>query len=55
MNTEREMLRDTVAALVVKHAAPAAVRKAMESPRGYDESLWQLLCDQVGAAALLVP
>ena len=52
---ERELLRQTVAALVDKRATPAAVRAAMESPRGYDESLWQLLCEQVGAAALVVP
>jgi alkylation response protein AidB-like acyl-CoA dehydrogenase len=52
---ERELLRETVAALVAKHAAPAAVREAMESERGYDESLWRLLCEQVGAAALVVP
>jgi len=49
------MLRETVANLVAKHANPAAVRAAMESDRGYDESLWQLLCEQVGAAALVVP
>ncbi|ORB72504.1 acyl-CoA dehydrogenase IpdE2 [Mycobacterium scrofulaceum] len=55
MTEEREMLRETVAALVAKHANPAAVRAAMESDRGYDESLWQLLCEQVGAAALVVP
>ena len=55
MTEERELLRDTVAALVVKHASPAAVREAMESERGYDESLWRLLCEQVGAAALVVP
>jgi alkylation response protein AidB-like acyl-CoA dehydrogenase len=52
---ERQMLRDTVAALIDKHAAPAAVREAMESPRGYDESLWTMLCEQVGVAALVVP
>lgn len=52
---EREMLRETVAALVTKHANPAAVRAAIESERGYDEALWQLLCEQVGAAALVVP
>ncbi len=40
---------------MAKHAAPAAVREAMESERGYDESLWRLLCEQVGAAALVVP
>ena len=55
MSEEREPLRDTVAALVEKHASPAAVREAMVSPRGYDESLWKLLCEQVGAAALVVP
>ena len=55
MSEERQLLRDTVAALVEKHASPAAVRAAMESPRGYDESLWKLLCEQVGAAALVVP
>jgi alkylation response protein AidB-like acyl-CoA dehydrogenase len=52
---ERELLRETVAALVAKHAPPAAVRAAMESELGYDESLWRLLCEQVGAAALVVP
>src|SRR5947209_8884434 len=55
MTEERQMVRETVAALVAKHAAPAAVRAAMESDRGYDESLWQLLCEQVGAAALVIP
>ncbi len=55
MTEEREMLRETVAALVTKHASPAAVRAAMESDRGYDESLWQLLCEQVGASALVIP
>ena len=54
-NPEREMLRQTVAALVDKHAGPEAVRAAIESDKGYDEALWQLLCEQVGAAALVVP
>jgi alkylation response protein AidB-like acyl-CoA dehydrogenase len=55
VSEERELLRDTVAALVEKHASPAAVRSAIESERGYDESLWKLLCEQVGVAALVVP
>ena len=55
MSEERELLRETVAALVDKHASPAAVREAMASERGYDESLWKLLCEQVGVAALVVP
>jgi alkylation response protein AidB-like acyl-CoA dehydrogenase len=52
---ERELLRETVRGLVAKHAGPTAVREAMASERGYDGSLWKLLCEQVGAAALLVP
>ncbi|MGH3633788.1 MAG: acyl-CoA dehydrogenase family protein, partial [Mycobacterium sp.] len=55
MTHERELLRETVATLVAKHASPAAVREAMESASGYDESLWRLLCEQVGVAALVVP
>src|ERR1700744_2797642 len=55
MTEERQLLAETVPALVTKHAGPAAVRAAMESERGYDESLWQLLCEQVGAAALVIP
>jgi alkylation response protein AidB-like acyl-CoA dehydrogenase len=55
VSEERELLRGTVAALAEKHASPEAVRHAMESERGFDESLWKLLCEQVGAAALVVP
>jgi alkylation response protein AidB-like acyl-CoA dehydrogenase len=55
MTEERELLRETVVALVDKHASPAAVREAMASERGYDETLWKLLCEQIGAAALVVP
>jgi alkylation response protein AidB-like acyl-CoA dehydrogenase len=52
---ERQMLRQTVAALVDRHAGSEAVRRAMDSERGYDESLWSTLCEQVGAAALVIP
>jgi alkylation response protein AidB-like acyl-CoA dehydrogenase len=55
VSEERELLAQTVRALVDKHAGPEAVRDAMESPRGYDDSLWKVLCEQVGAAALVVP
>jgi alkylation response protein AidB-like acyl-CoA dehydrogenase len=55
MSEERELLRETVASLVEKHANPEAVRRAMESDRGYDESLWTLLCEQVGVASLVIP
>ncbi|MBX7431319.1 acyl-CoA/acyl-ACP dehydrogenase [Mycobacterium sp. Y57] len=55
MSEERELLRDTVATLVDKHASPEAVRAAMDSEHGYDKALWTMLCEQVGAAALVVP
>ena len=55
MSEERALLIQTVRDLVGKHAGPEAVRAAMASPKGYDERLWQLLCEQVGAAALVVP
>ncbi len=55
MTDERELLRRTVAALVDKHAGSEAVRRAMDSPRGYDTALWTMLCEQVGVAALVVP
>ncbi|MCV7314497.1 acyl-CoA dehydrogenase family protein [Mycolicibacillus parakoreensis] len=55
MSSERALLASTVAALIDKHAGPEAVRTAMESERGYDTALWTLLCEQVGAAALVVP
>ena len=51
---ERDLLRQSIAALVDKHASPEAVRRAMASLSGYDEKLWQLLCE-LGAAALVVP
>ena len=55
MSEERRLLRQTVATLVEKHADSGAVRRAMASERGYDETLWAMLCEQVGVAALVVP
>ena len=55
MSEERELLAESVRALIAKHAGPEAVRAAMDSKLGYDESLWKLLCEQVGVAALVVP
>ncbi len=52
---ERQLLRQSVAALVSKHATSEANRRAMDSVTGYDEALWSMLCEQVGVAALMVP
>ena len=52
---EQQELAATVRSLLAKRADPAAVRAAAESDIGYDESLWQLLCEQIGVAALGIP
>lgn len=52
---EQLELRKTVKALLAKHADPGAVRRATESENGYDAALWDLLCQQVGVAALAIP
>ena len=52
---EQQELAATVRGLLAKRADSAAVRAAVESEAGYDESLWQLLCEQIGVAALGVP
>jgi alkylation response protein AidB-like acyl-CoA dehydrogenase len=55
LTDEQEELASTVRALLGKRADSAAVRSAMQSEPGYDESLWQTMCDQIGVAALVVP
>lgn len=55
LSSEQLALRDAVRALLVKRADSAAVRSAIDAPRGYDESLWSALCDQIGVAALAIP
>jgi alkylation response protein AidB-like acyl-CoA dehydrogenase len=55
LSEEQQELATTVAALLDKRADSAAVRAAMASERGYDEDLWQTLCEQIGVAALVVP
>jgi alkylation response protein AidB-like acyl-CoA dehydrogenase len=52
---EQDELAAIVASLLDKRSDSRAVRAAMESETGYDESLWQALCEQVGVAALAVP
>jgi alkylation response protein AidB-like acyl-CoA dehydrogenase len=52
---EQQELAATVRSLLVKRADSAAVRAAMGSGTGYDEALWQTLCEQIGVAALAVP
>src|SRR5262249_32947551 len=52
---EQQELAATIRSLLTKRADSAAVRAAMASEPGYDEALWQTLCEQIGVAALAVP
>jgi alkylation response protein AidB-like acyl-CoA dehydrogenase len=55
LTAEQLGLRDAVRTLLTKQSGSRAVRTAIDSPRGYDEALWQVLCEQIGVAALAVP
>jgi alkylation response protein AidB-like acyl-CoA dehydrogenase len=52
---DQQALALSVRGLLAKRSDGGAVRRAMTSPRGYDEDVWSLLCDQLGAAALAIP
>ncbi|MBV9831363.1 MAG: acyl-CoA dehydrogenase family protein [Marmoricola sp.] len=52
---EQDELASIVRAMLDKRSGSEAVRAAVESDAGYDESLWQAMCEQVGVAALPVP
>ncbi len=52
---EQDELAAIVRSLLDKHSDSAAVQAAAASETGYDEKLWQSLCEQVGVAALAVP
>jgi hypothetical protein len=55
LSSEQQELASSVRALLGKRSDSAAVRRAVDSPTGYDAALWTLLCDQIGVAALAVP
>ncbi|MFE3758401.1 acyl-CoA dehydrogenase family protein [Nocardia tengchongensis] len=55
LTAEQQELVTTVRAVLTKHGDSAAMRRGLESDRGYDEQLWKLLCEQVGVAALAIP
>lgn len=55
LTEEQAELAAMVRDLLNKRSDTAAVRKAVQQPKGYDENLWSVLCEQVGAAALSIP
>ena len=55
LSEEQAELAAMVRDLLRKRSDGQAVRKAVTEPKGYDESLWSVLCEQVGASALAIP
>ena len=55
LSEEQNELAGTVRALLARRSDSVAVRNAVEQPRGYDESLWSVLCEQIGIAGLAIP
>ncbi|MPY96444.1 MAG: acyl-CoA dehydrogenase [Actinophytocola sp.] len=52
---ERAELARTVHSVLSRESSSERVRAAIDAPRGYDEKLWSVLCEQVGVAALAIP
>ena len=55
LSEEQTELVSTVRSLLSKRSDSAALRAAIASEAGYDAGLWQVLCEQIGVAALAVP
>ncbi|RSN72124.1 acyl-CoA dehydrogenase family protein [Actinomadura sp. WAC 06369] len=55
LSEEQAALDAAVRSLLERRGDGAAVRRAVESPRGHDPDLWSTLCEQIGAAALAIP
>jgi alkylation response protein AidB-like acyl-CoA dehydrogenase len=55
LSQEQHELATTVRSLLGKRSDSAAVRSAIDSDAGYDVELWQVLCEQIGVAALSIP
>ena len=55
LTDEQRSLQGAVRALLAKRSDSAAVRRAVQEPGGYDATLWKVLCEQIGVAALGVP
>ena len=52
---EQEMIRDTAAGFLAGVSDSAAVRAAMTTETGYDESLWQRICGEMCWPGIHVP
>jgi alkylation response protein AidB-like acyl-CoA dehydrogenase len=54
-NEEQEELRRSARGFLREHSYSEAVRRAMESERGYDESVWKQIGAQLGWTGITIP
>lgn len=54
-DSDQEELRATARAFLAEAASSEALRRAIETPLGYDETLWRRIGAELGWCALLVP
>lgn len=52
---EQEMIRDTAAAFLAEVSTSEAVRAAMVTEQGYDDALWERVCQEMFWQAIHVP
>ena len=52
---EQQMIRDTAEAFLAEVSSSAAVRAAMNTEQGYDEALWQRVCNELYWQAIHIP
>lgn len=55
LNEDQIMIRDAAENFLADVSDSAAVRKAMASERGYDESVWQRIASELGWCGIAVP
>ena len=52
---EHDELRSTVRKFLAATSSPADTRRVIETPDGFDRSMWSRMAEQLGLQALLVP
>ena len=52
---ERRQLRSVLREFFAETSSPDDVRRHQETGRGFDESLWQRLSDEIGVPGLAIP
>ncbi|MDB5967745.1 MAG: acyl-CoA dehydrogenase [Hydrocarboniphaga sp.] len=55
LSNDQQMIRDAAESFLAAVSDSAAVRRAMDSPQGYDETVWLRIASELGWCALAIP